>query len=235
MMQIIRLSDRLKAIAGFIKEGASVADIGTDHGMIPVYLAQTGLARTVYASDISAGSLDAALSTAEKYGVADKINFIVAPGLDGIGDSEVDTVVITGLGGETIATILRDAPWTRHQRISLILQPQTKVAELCRYLRECGYTLRRARLADDNGKLYVVMLVSGGENDSSLEPEVELIARLMHADDPLLGRFLDELIMRAKRALEGMRDSASPELLEMALRLSVYVSMKEVHDNANSE
>ena len=233
MKQTLKLPERLATVAGYIEKGASVADIGTDHGFIPVFLAQNGLARRIIASDISAASLETARATAGKYGAMDKVEFIAAPGLTGIGESDVDTVVISGLGGETIAGIIRDAPWTRRGDIRLVLQPQSKIDELCRYLRLCGYTLIAAKLARDSGRLYIVMLVRGGNSDSGLEPELELLTCLMQSGDPLLTDYFDELIAKTRLALEGMKGSGSPEVLDMALKLSVYISMKEVHDNAN--
>ena len=233
MKQLLKLPERLAAIAGFIENGASVADIGTDHGFVPVYLAQNGLARRIIASDMSAASLETARGTAKKHGVADNIEFITAQGLAGIGEHDADTVVISGLGGETIAGIIRDAPWTRRSDMRLILQPQSKINELCRYLHLCGYALIGAKLARDSGRLYIAMLVCGGNSDSGLEPELELLTRLMQSGDPLLADYFDELIAKTRLALEGMKSSGSPEILEMALRLSVYISMKEVHDNAN--
>ena len=146
-------------VAGFIKEGALVADIGTDHGHIPVYLAQNGIAHRIIASDMSAGSLSAARRSALKYGVEDKISFVVAPGLEGIGETEVDTIVIAGVGGETIIGILADAPWTKRFGISLILQPQTKIAELCAWLRDNGYIIRDEETMRDRGRSYTVFLV----------------------------------------------------------------------------
>ena len=225
----IKLSDRLSTIAGFIGEGASVADVGTDHGQLPVYLAQNMPGGRIIASDISAGSLDSALNTAEKYGVSEKITFIVTPGLEGIGKSDADTIVISGLGGETIAGILKDATWTKNGA-KLILQPQTKTAELCIWLRECGYSLRDAKLVLDNGRHYVVMLVVGGNADSVLEPELELLARLIFNRDPLFTGYLDSIIERTRREVEGMRNSAAPDLLEIAVRLAMYVSLKEQND-----
>ena len=88
MNKTVKLPNRLKTVAGFIEKGASVADIGTDHGLLPAYLAQSGSARRIIASDISSGSLEAARRTAEKYGVTEQIEFIVAPGLDGIGETD---------------------------------------------------------------------------------------------------------------------------------------------------
>ena len=227
MGNVIKLSERLSVIASFINEGASVADVGTDHGFLPVYLAQSGMAKRIIASDISAGSLGAARRSAEKYGVTDKITFVTAPGLTGIGADDADTIVIAGMGGGTIAGILYDAPWTGNRDVRLILQPQTKVKELCEWLRESGYIIRGAKLTRDNGRYYIVMLVKGGQSDSSLDPEIELLARLMHSGDPLFSGYMDELIERTQQAMEGMRKAAEPELLSTALSMSVYIGLKE--------
>lgn len=230
----MKLPDRLRTIAGFIENGAAVADIGTDHGMLPVYLAQNRLARRIIASDISEGSLSAARRTAAKYGVADKIAFTVAPGLSGVAETDADTIVLAGMGGETIAGILKEAPWTK-RGARLILQPQTKTAELCIWLRLDGYIISDAKLARDNGRFYVVLLVRGGASESSLEPEIELLARLMFNRDPLLSGYLEELIAKTNKALEGIKSSGEPGTLDMANRLAVYISMKEVNDSAYSQ
>jgi len=229
MPQSLKLPARLMTIAGFIKTGSSVADIGTDHGLLPVYLALNGLARRITASDISAGSLDSARRSAAAYGVADAITFVNAPGLEGVNEADADTIVIAGLGGETIADVLRRAPWARRDGVSLILQPQSKIDELCRWLRESGFVIRGAKLALDNDRYYAVMLVTGGDPDSILEPELELLARLMHGRDPLFAGYIDDLIKRTSRALDGMRSGRAPEILQTALKLSVYIGLKDAN------
>ena len=156
----MKLPERLKTVAGFIETGASVADVGSDHGYLPVYLAINGQARRIIASDISAGSLAAARRNAAKYGVADMITFVVAPGLEGVSGSEVDTIVIAGVGGETIAGILGDAPWTRDGK-RLILQPQTKKEKLLLFLSENGYVVREIKETRDRGRDYTVILAEG--------------------------------------------------------------------------
>jgi len=230
MERAIKLPERLMVIAGYIEKDAAVADIGTDHGFLPAYLAQNKLARRIIASDISAGSLDSARRTAEKFGVTKMISFAVAPGLEGLDEKTADTVVIAGVGGETIAGILRDAPWTREHGVSLILQPQSKTGELCLWLRKSGYIIRNAKLAFDSGRIYVIMLIRGGDSDSELEPELELLTRLMYNRDPLFKSYLDELIIRTRSVLDDMKNSGTPDLLDIALRLSVYLSLKEVDE-----
>ena len=156
---MLKLSNRLKALTEYISAGATVADIGTDHGFLPVYLAQTGLARVIIASDISTGSLNAALLTAGRFGVTDKIKFIVTPGLDGISQTDADTIVIAGMGGETILDILSNAPWTGCSGVKLILQPQSKIDVLFRFLYDNEYKVRETKSVKDKGRYYTVALL----------------------------------------------------------------------------
>ena len=156
---MIKLSNRLKALAEYIDAGATVADIGTDHGFLPVYLAQTDLARGIIASDISAGSLKAALLTADRFGVTEKIKFIITPGLEGISQTDVNTIVIAGMGAETISGILGNAPWTRCPGVKLILQPQSKIDVLFKFLYDNEYKVIETKSVKDKGRHYTVALV----------------------------------------------------------------------------
>ena len=164
MTSKIKLPARLQAIASYIEKDAAVADVGTDHGLLPVYLALNSAARSVIASDKSANSLKSAICNADKYGVTDLIKFIAADGLAGVSEQDADTIVVAGVGGETIITILEGAPWTKNPGIKLILQPQTKIEELRRWICECGYVIRDTALARDRGRVYTVVLAEGAHN-----------------------------------------------------------------------
>jgi len=157
----MKLSKRLQTIADLILPGAKIADIGTDHGYLPVYLALNNQTKRIIASDISAGSLQSAKRSAEKYNVLEKITLIHAPGLESIAETDADTIVISGVGGETIIEILRDAPWTKNGK-RLILQPQTKIRKLYDFLSENGYKVREERHTCDRGRTYTVILAQGG-------------------------------------------------------------------------
>ena len=165
MKRPIKLSERLMAIIDCIDKQAAVADIGADHGYLPVYLAQTGLACRIIASDISAGSLDTARRNAARFNVTDKIEFFHAAGLDCVTHNDVDTIVIAGVGGETILGILTDAPWTVEAsakgKLKLILQPQTKLDVLKSFLHDNDYTLTKQVTVRDRGREYTVLVVSG--------------------------------------------------------------------------
>jgi len=159
MERLIKLSERLKRIADYIDDSDCVADIGTDHGYLPVYLAQVNPNRCIVASDISDGSLRAARNSALKYGVTEAIRFVVADGLDGVSPDCVDTVVISGMGGETIVGILEGAPWIRDKRYKLILQPQSKIDVLCRYLYDNGYVISETKIVGDRNKAYTILFI----------------------------------------------------------------------------
>lgn len=168
-MKQIKLPNRLQAIAELIDDEATVADIGTDHGYLPVYLAlkeqiQPGTVKRIIASDNSEGSLAAIRRNAEKYGVADKIEIVCAPGLDRIGKNDVNTIIIAGVGGETIRDILQAAPWTVKEctagKLKLILQPQTKLDVLREFLHNSGYKLQTETAVTDRGRAYTILEVS---------------------------------------------------------------------------
>jgi len=163
MKKQINLTSRLKVLAGLIESGSSVADIGTDHGYLPVYLAQTGVASRIIASDISPASLKTALKHAEIYGVADKITFTVTDGLEGVNETDVNTVVIAGVGGELIVNILSKAPWTCRSDINLILQPQSKIDFLFKFLYDENYSINQTFTVLDKKKSYTIAHVTGRE------------------------------------------------------------------------
>jgi len=163
--RIIKLPKRLQTIADFIKRGSNVADIGTDHGKLPVYLAQTGISDRIIASDISAGSLMAAVRTAEKYDIKEKISFVNAPGLTGIDENDIDTIVIAGVGGETIIEILEETPWSKSGK-TLILQPQTKKELLLSYLEQTGSAaVSDVKIVTDRDREYIIIFIDQDRGD----------------------------------------------------------------------
>ena len=149
----LQLQPRLQCIASLVPKGARLADIGTDHGYLPVYLLQEGTIGHAIASDINALPLAHARATAAEYGVTEKLDFRLCPGLAKLRPEECDTVAIAGMGGETILGILEAAPWTRDGAHTLILQPQTKADLLRRWLCANGYRFLSETLVRDKEQL----------------------------------------------------------------------------------
>lgn len=199
----ISLSKRLAAIAGFVSGGDIVADVGTDHGYLPVWLIQNKVCTRAIASDIKEGPLQSAVQCAETAEVSDKIDFRLCAGLDAYSEDDASCIVIAGMGAETIISILSAALWTKGKK--LILQPQTKYDLLRFLLCENGYGICDARLVYDTGRIYIVYLVHGPQTGDS-----GIVSRhLLNNRDPLLAPFMDEEIKKAMKKLSGLEKSKS--------------------------
>ena len=140
-MKHLQLQPRLRLLADMVPAGAHLADIGTDHGYLPVWLMQQGRITSAIAADIGPEPLAHARRTAAEYGAA--LDLRLCDGLRGIAPHEADTLVMAGMGGETIIQILTDSPWPRTSGCTLLLQPQTKVELLRGWLRENGYLIKQ--------------------------------------------------------------------------------------------
>ena len=99
--------------------------------------------------------------TGSLYGT-DNIEYRLCNGLAGIRPSEVDTVTIAGMGGETILSILKAAPWTADGQHTLLLQPQSHEEMVRQYLAENGFAITREALVRDRGTLYTCLLYTSG-------------------------------------------------------------------------
>lgn len=202
---MIKLSKRLRAIADFVPKGAKVADIGTDHGYIPVWLSQNHLADMIAAADINRGPLEHAKETASRYGVMENIRFALCSGLSFEGSDTYDTVIIAGMGGELITSILEEAPWTNREGTTLILQPNSRIPHLVYWLTDHGFKIADVSIVKDAGKLYQILVVKTGKADPILSESEALVNRLyFEKRDPLLGEYLESLLKRYMAAERGM-------------------------------
>lgn len=195
----IHLSPRLLAVARLVPQGARVIDVGTDHAMIPVWLAQNQIAGSIWASDIREGPLESAAALIRKTGTGDRIRTRLTDGLSGFGPEDGNTVILAGMGGETMVSILAEAPWTRRDTL-LILEPQSKQDVLRRFLWGNGYRIRSESLVRDAGRIYPILTAAGGEAQAFSEAEAHTGLASLIENDPLYGEYLDGWIQRTRTA-----------------------------------
>lgn len=210
----LRLQPRLQCLADHVPLGAMLSDVGTDHGYLPVYLLQHGKISHAIASDINAAPLEHARMTAEAYGVS--LDLRLCAGLDGIAPEETDTVVMAGMGSETMITILQNAMWDWRGH-TLLLQPMTKEELLRRYLTEHGFRIAGEHLVLDKGTIYPILIVEAGESEPISGAEAWCGISLLH--DPLYGDYAGDRVRKLERAAEGLRrakalDTAQIKALE---------------------
>ena len=224
MTRELSLQPRLALLASLVPQGAVLADVGTDHGYIPVCLRQRGVIDRAIASDIGREPLEHARRTAEEYGVGG-IDLRLCAGLDAIAPEECDTVLIAGMGGETIWGILAAAPWTRDGRHTLLLQPMTKAADLRHWLADNGYTFTGEHLVEDKGRLYPILIVTGGTHRPLTEAEA--LCGVLLADDPLYDACLSEHAAKLRRSAEGLRRSSNPDAAAQAAHMDALAEELE--------
>ena len=233
MAKQLELTPRLRTIADWVPQGAKLADVGTDHAYLPVWLSIHGRVSCAIASDLRKGPLERARLTGSTYG-AEKIDYRLCNGLADIRPEEADTIVIAGMGGENIASILAAAPWTADGVHTLLLSPHTRAEELRLFLMDHGYAIRREALVYDRGTIYPCMEAAGGEMTLSLG-QLWGGAKLLR--DPLGDRYLIEKIIRLQGAVAGLNCSARPEDSKKAdsLRdiLTALLAMREEWRHAN--
>ena len=154
-MHIIKLSERLAAVASFVGK-VTVADIGTDHAQLPIWLVQNGHPKAL-ASDINEGPCQRARVNIYEWGLHGKIKVKCCAGLDGIEEFSPDNIVIAGMGGEMIASILADSEYSKKSRCRLVLAPQSMQDVLRRYLCENGFIITAETVVFDGGKYYQIL------------------------------------------------------------------------------
>jgi len=203
----MKLNDRLAAIAGLIKGGAVVADIGTDHGYLPIWLIANRICKTAIATDLRPGPLGQAKRFAEKYGVETYISFRLGNGLDTVEPEEADTIVIAGMGGETTINILSAVQWIKGGGHRLILQPQSKIPEVMFWLSDNGFCISDAVLTQDAGRMYLVIQAEKGSMPEPMPCSYYVPEILAAKGDVLLDAYVSGLISKLENALEGMSKS----------------------------
>lgn len=154
-----KLSKRLRAVADFVTVGSRAADIGTDHGFLPVYLVQSGRCPRVVAMDLRKGPLMRAQEHIMAAGLATVIQTRLSDGMQELEKGEADSVVIAGMGGMTVLHILEEAGHLLPDLGELVLEPQSDIAKVRRYVREHRMNIDKEDLVYDAGKLYPVLHV----------------------------------------------------------------------------
>jgi tRNA (adenine22-N1)-methyltransferase len=153
---------RLETVAGLVPPCEAAADIGTDHGYVPALLIQSGRCRKVIASDIAAGPCDAARETVARFHLGGAVEVRQAPGLQGLAPHEVQVVVIAGMGGSTIRSIIEECPAVAGTIETFVLQPMNGQAELRTWLTQHGYVICEEQLCKDRDRLYTILIAEPG-------------------------------------------------------------------------
>ena len=159
---MIKLSKRLLSIANLVSDNSKVADIGCDHGLVSIYLAMNKQNISIIASDINQNALDNAIKNINKYHLEDKIKVCLSNGLDNIND-EIDTIIISGMGGHTIIDILTNNQEKLNTVNNIIIQSNNDIEYVRRKIVKLGYYISKEKLILDKNIYYTVILFTKGK------------------------------------------------------------------------
>ncbi|MCG8541933.1 MAG: class I SAM-dependent methyltransferase [Clostridia bacterium] len=214
----MKLTKRLKTIADLVPQGYNVADIGTDHGYLPVYLIKNRIAKKVIAVDINEGPLENAKKTIKNYKLEDYIQTRLGSGLSPIEPGEVDIVIIAGMGGLLIRDIFLDNRNVVGTVNKFILQPMVAQDELRKWLSQNDFKITDEKLAKEGSKLYEILVVSKGEMKIQRDIYYEVGPKLIENKDPHIHEFIDGKLRKYTEILRTVENQdtirAKEKLLE---------------------
>lgn len=223
----LTLTPRLQAIADRVPNGARLADIGTDHGHLPLWLLTQGRLTSAIASDLRDGPLTHARENARFHGLSDLIAFRLAAGLDGVSPSECDTISIAGMGGETMIGILQAAPWTAQGQHTILLQPMTMLPQLRQWLWQNGYEIEEETVCTEGKRHYLVWTVCGGAARKTVAlPDCYFSPALLRT--PQADLYLTALLRREQYALTGMERGQQVSKEQLAQQQAVVQTLQKV-------
>lgn len=201
----MELSKRLGAVASLVGEGHILADIGTDHGYIPIYLVENHICPKAFAMDVGKGPLARAEEHITGLGLGNYIETRLSDGLAALVPGEADSMIAAGMGGGLIIKILEDGRTVLSEMKEVILQPQSEIAKVRKYLFENGYRSIAEDMVKEDGKFYPMMKMEKGEEEPYAEAEYCYGRRLLAMRHPVLKEFLEKEIAAKEQILEELR------------------------------
>ena len=218
----MNLSKRLNAVAGQITIGNTVADIGTDHGYIPIYMTLNDFSPKAYAMDVNEGPLMRASENIRKYTVEGKIVTRLSDGLKGLMPGEANSIVIAGMGGLLTIRILSDGKEVAESADELILSPHSDVHLVREYLADNDYKIINEDMVLEDGKFYFILKVVKGVMELRDDVEKFFGKYLIERKDETMGMYLKKEEAKRLSILDKMSASDNAErVMELQAELEL--------------
>ena len=220
----MRLTKRLNAIVNYITPGKTVADIGTGHLQLPLYLVKTKRSPRVIATEYNLGPYQIACFTVALFNEKEKIELRQGNGLLVLKPGEAEIVVIAGVGGNTICQLLFQAPNVLNRVKRLVLQPATRAGDLRCWLAQNNWRLVEEVLVDEKGHFYPVMAAEPGIEVIQDKVLLAVGPRLVEKNDPLLPAYLEKQIQIYRRILTELAGGQNPAYFKKRRSLETIIS-----------
>ncbi|MGV3079528.1 tRNA (adenine(22)-N(1))-methyltransferase [Streptococcus sp. 32226D021BW] len=161
-----RLSKRLATVSDYVPQGARLADVGSDHAYLPLFLVEQGRIEFAVAGEVVQGPYQSALQNVEQAGQSDKISVRLANGLAAVEQADqISTVTIAGMGGRLIADILEAGKDKLVSVERLVLQPNNREDDVRRWLAAHDFQIIAEEILEENDKIYEILVAEKGKSD----------------------------------------------------------------------
>lgn len=224
------LSNRLLNVIEQVHEGQLIADIGTDHGYVPIYLLKNNIAKKAIAADISQGSCEKAKTNIELYGLSDKIQVRCGNGLEVIDSDEIiDTIIISGMGGLLTIDVLNSNKKVVANSKQLILQPQRDIDKVRSYLHNINFKIINEEMLMEAGKYYTIINAVKGKDTEYSELEYHFGKFLLNKHNVILKQFIEYEYHKLNIVLQNINDNAEINVTE---KISQLNNLKILYEEA---
>jgi len=229
-MEKIQLSARLQLIADMVPECKAMADVGTDHGYLPIALTQMDKVQKAYAMDINKGPLAKAMENIEKANAEVLVTTVLSDGLEHL-QSDTDVLVIAGMGGMLIGQILEKEKPKLEGLSHMVLSPHLDQEAMRRKVHALGWQIVDERMIEDKGKYYTVMLCIKGQ-EIYTDLEYKYGAKLMAERDPYWQADLSQRLRKLEIIKEGLEARVTENTRERLHEIIEHINeIKVVLDN----
>ncbi len=215
----MELSKRLSTVAAMVKETSS-ADIGTDHGYLPIYLIKEKGLKKVIACDINKGPIKTAEENIKSFGVSDFIETRLGNGLEKVKPNEVECITISGMGGMLIISILENGIDTVKTAKRLVLSPQHDIPKVRQYIFDIGFKIEDEEMVFEDGKYYTIINAVKGADAPYDEKELMFGRKLIEKKSTVLKNYVEFQIKKIEKIL-GKIEKNSGMYSERANELSL--------------
>ncbi len=218
----MQLSERLKSIISMVTEGMICADVGTDHGYVPISLIKEKTSPHVIAMDVNKGPLLIAEKNIKDAGFSEYIELRLSDGLKALKPGEAECVIISGMGGVLIKRILSDTPDVLNSVKEMILSPQSDIHEVRKYIGGNGFKIADETMLIDEGKYYTIIKAVRGEEDTYSDIELRYGRRLLNSKNEILYLWL----IKRKKLLAGIMNDLKNQTSRSSIARAEEISLE---------
>ena len=228
----MQLSQRLSSVASMVTAGNCLADVGTDHGYVPIYLYERQMIPRAIAMDINKGPLERARLHIAEYGYQNAIETRLSDGMAALKPGEADSVVIAGMGGPLMVKILSAYPEVTASLKELILQPQSEISEVRVWLYEQGYEIVEEHMVFEDGKYYPMFKAVKNPNvDKMTDLEYKYGKPSVLKEKDVLKAFIARELANKQSILEKLNAESTDKSKDRAVQIKELIAELEAMQN----